>query len=85
MGARLRVREKKTGRTYIVYWPWPDGICLCAKTGERRFVTDAGGYSEYNDRGEPVLDSWINPLPMFACGLGLRPSSPVVARFKGVA
>lgn len=58
-----------------MFWAWPeeDGIrYLCAKTGQRRLVTERGGYSEYNDRGEPVLDSWIKPLPPFACGMGLR-------------
>ena len=57
---RLRITEKATRRTYIGVYPWDasDTIC-CIVTGYKRFVTDRSGYSEFNERGEPVLDSWI--------------------------
>ena len=55
----LRVKDKATRRTCIVY-PTDDGVRVTLLTGEYRFVPEwKGGYSEYNDCGEAVLDSWI--------------------------
>ena len=59
--ARLHIIEKATRRTWLAFWPWENGIALCAMTGSKRLITERAGYSEYNDRGEPVLDSWIEP------------------------
>lgn len=59
---RLHARDKATRRTCIVDWPPVDNIRMTMMTGEMRPVTNSrGGYSEYNDRGEPVLDSWTVP------------------------
>jgi hypothetical protein len=62
---RLRCKDKTTHRTWIAHWPIESGIVLCALTGSRRLITLRGGYSEYNDRGEPVLDSWIDAIDLF--------------------
>jgi hypothetical protein len=59
---RLHIRDKATHRTWIANWPIERGVILYAMTGSKCLVTERGGYSEYNDRGEPVLDSWIEPL-----------------------
>ena len=56
----LRVRDKSTHRTYLGRWPAQDGLVICATTGHKRMNVRAG-YTEFNDRGEPVLDSWIEP------------------------
>ena len=58
---RLHIREKTTHRTWQAIWPWQDGIALCWMTGSKHLVTVRAGYTEYNDRGEPVLDSWTEP------------------------
>jgi len=60
---RLRIREKETHRTWLAFWPWTGSpaIALCAKTGSLRLITHRAGYTEYNDRGEPVLYSWREP------------------------
>lgn len=58
---RLRIREKLTHRTWTAHWPWTDGIAFCYRTGSLRLITHRAGYGEYNDRGEPVLDSWREP------------------------
>ena len=59
---RFRIRDKKTHRTWVAHWPIEHGIFLCANTGTKVTITARSGYSEYNDRGEPVLDSWIEPM-----------------------
>lgn len=58
---RIHVIDKVTRRTAIAFYPWQDGIALSLLTGEKRLITDKAGYSEYNDRGQPVLDSWLEP------------------------
>lgn len=59
---RLRVKEKATNRTYIVY-PHTDGrINIWWQTGRKQIIKYRAGYTEYNDRGEPVLDSWQEPI-----------------------
>jgi hypothetical protein len=58
---RLRVREKATHRTWIVVWAPESGVIYCAVTGRKNFCWYRSGYGEYNDRGEPVLDSWWEP------------------------
>lgn len=60
---RLRIIDKATRRTYVASWFAP-GCFICAATGSMRVVDTRAGYSEYNDRGQPVLDSWIEPTPM---------------------
>lgn len=57
---RLRITEKDTRRTYRGVYPWDDGIAFCYGTGVMKFIPcGMSGYKEYNERGEPVLDSWI--------------------------
>lgn len=58
---RLRVIEKVSRRTYLAIWPWSDGIGFCIATGTRHIISRYAGYREYNDRGEPVPDSWTEP------------------------
>lgn len=65
---RIRVREKATHRTYVVHWPPSDNILVWWATGTLRLVLHTPGYGEYNDRGEPVLDSWIEPTNYIQCG-----------------
>ena len=62
---RIRVREKATHRTWVVDWPPDGGILFCGLTGSKHLVVNHAGYGEYNDRGEPVLDSWIEPTNYF--------------------
>lgn len=59
---RLRVIDKATRRTGVAFYPWEGGITFGFYTGEMRLITDKAGYSEYNDRGQPVLDSWMEPI-----------------------
>lgn len=55
---RLLIKDKRTQRTYVKHGSF------CVTTGTRRLVTSwRGGWAEYNDRGEPVLDSWVIPNP----------------------
>lgn len=58
---RLRIREKATHRTWLLDWSPDSDVLLYCMTGTKRLVLHAPGYSEYNDRGEPVLDSWVEP------------------------
>ena len=56
---RLRVKDKATGRTGIIQYG--SGFVARITTGEKRFVPPcSSGYKEYNDDGEPVLDSWLD-------------------------
>ena len=57
---KLRIMEKATRRTWVAFYPWDNGIALCIATGSIRLI-DCGraGYSEFNDRDEAILDSWI--------------------------
>lgn len=57
----LRIMEKATRRTWRAYWPYQDGAALCVLTGHKHIIQNRAGYSETNDRGEPVLDSWVEP------------------------
>jgi|HubBroStandDraft_2_1064218.scaffolds.fasta_scaffold00132_14 hypothetical protein len=67
MPARLRIRgrNKTNHKTWIAYWPWEKSFALCILTGTKHLITHRAGYSEYNDRAEPVLDSWCEPEPAF--------------------
>lgn len=56
---RIRIFEKATHRTYLAHFG--SGGIVCVLTGTKKLVQYAPGYSEYNDRGEPVLDSWVVP------------------------
>lgn len=58
---RLRIRVKATRRTFLRYWPPDAASDLCIATGSKRLVINRAGYSEVNDRGEAVLDSWCEP------------------------
>jgi hypothetical protein len=58
---RLRIREKATHRTCILHWPTTFGLWGYYETGRKVLITARAGYAEYNDRGEPVLDSWTKP------------------------
>lgn len=67
---KLRIIEKVSRRTYDAYWPWSDGIALCIATGTMRLVyPGTSGYKEYNDRGEPIPDSWTTE-PMWVVRAG---------------
>ena len=65
---RIRIIEKGTMRTWIAYpcnhphfAPY-----LIVATGEKRIIAPGRcGWSEYNDRGSPVLDSFICEPCMF--------------------
>jgi hypothetical protein len=59
---KCRVREKKTHRTWIVFYPPTNGIRECWQTGHKKLPTGRGDYTEFNDRGEPVLDSWSDQI-----------------------
>lgn len=59
---KLRIKEKATRRTWMAYWPPIDGVMLCCSTGSKRLIVNRAGFSEYNDDGEPVLDSWLEPV-----------------------
>ncbi len=50
---RIRVVEKITRRTWVAFG-FDDGSFICAVTGVRRVVGARAGYTEFNDRGEPV-------------------------------
>lgn len=60
---RIRGRDKATHQTWVAFWPWNNGVALCVLTGTTHLITHRAGYSEYNDRGEPVLNSWREPEP----------------------
>lgn len=63
---QLRVKEKATNRTWFQYPFDPLAFNICYMTGTKRLIAcGRAGYSEYNDRGEPVLDSWIEQ-PFYA-------------------
>lgn len=63
---RIRITEKATRRTAVAIWPWENGIALCFLTGYKQLIYPGRcGYSEYNERNEPVLDSWIEELNLF--------------------
>lgn len=54
-----RIKEKATNRTWMMYG-CTNGLRMCIGTGHKVFIAPGSqGYSEFNDRGEPVLDSWI--------------------------
>ena len=67
---KLRIIEKATRRTYVAYYPWfAGGIALCMATGWYGLINNRNGYAEYNDRGEPVLDSYTKAERFVICGL----------------
>jgi hypothetical protein len=55
MSYRIRVIEKTTNRTWMFY----PHFGLCFATGHMHIIGPGGGYTETNDRGDPVLDSWV--------------------------
>lgn len=55
----LRVIEKKSRITWRAFWPYEKGVAFCMRTGHGVCIpTYREGYSEYNDRGEPIPGSF---------------------------
>lgn len=60
---KLHIKEKATRRTWVSWWPNPNGErSLTFRTGRRELILHRAGYAEYNSDGEPVLDSWTEPM-----------------------